>query len=274
MRVAVRRKSLSEKGITLLEIMLVLAIASFIIVLGLRQYTAMRTGAEANRILFNVDAIFASMANYYKAECGGIRKNGEFKPGKLHPDNSDYQENISISIQNDLIANGYLSENLVPIPVVSTSGIGTNGYVAQFNMDDSKKRKVCVDGDEATGPDPSQGCDESKNIGTIVTGIIQVSVNMKDAQTAKTYKNYLAADCISDVSGSIVLPCSESAGTGTYLVWERLPSFAAPRSQGSNPGGNVIVNQFRQEYEIYPVTYLINSGGDTPDGEQYFLCGS
>lgn len=266
----------SEKGVTLLEVLLVIVIAGMILILGLRQYQSLQTGNEARRIKYNVDAIFVAMSYYYKAECYG-RGSGEddsFKPGKLNPDNSDYQENIDIDITDDLFEKGYLRQALPLIPLLDTS-VGMNGFVAQFNMDDSRSRKICIEGNEAQGPSDSN-CDKSKEIGKIVTGVIQVSVKMKDQATANTYVKYLGGDCLSSPGGhGTVLPCKDSSGTGTYIVWERLPSFASPNAQGSNAAGNQVLNQFTRDYSTYPAGYLISNKGESPGGEQqYFLCGS
>jgi len=265
-----------EQGITLLEILLVLAIASMLLIMGIRQYLSFRTESEARRIVYNVDSIFLGMSYYYKAECYGRRTGSNFKPGKLNPDNSNYQENIPIDVQNDLIGDNYIRQALTFVPLVDASGgLGTNGYVAQFNMDDSKKRKICVEGKNATGPDSSQGCDQAETIGTIVSAKAQVAVKMKDEKTARTYLYFLGGDCLSNASGSIVEPCSAYPGTGTYIVWERLPSYASPEVQTSYSSGNVVVNQFTQEYTTYPVTYLLSTKGEMPSGDkQYFLCGS
>lgn len=270
----------ANKGVTILEILLVLVIGSVLLIMTIRQYRSFQIDSEARQIKYNADALFVAMSYFYKAECyghGSVDDYGDnkFKPGKLNPDNNKYQENIDISIPNDLIDGNYLRQTLPLVSLVDTS-VGTNGFITQFNMDDSKKRKVCIEGNKATGTTSASGCDESKVIGKIVTATIQVSVKMRDQDTANTYLKILNGDCLSTPGGhNTVNPCSSSNGTGLYIVWERLPSFASPNAQGSNSSGNVIVNQFTQEYSTYPVTYLISSGGDSPSGEnQYFLCGS
>lgn len=264
----------SQLGVTLLEILLVITIGAFLLILGIRQYLAFRTQSDAERIIANVDAIFLAMGHYYKAQCYGKIKDDEFKPGKLYPTSSSYQDHIAIDIRNDLIEDNYLNVTLPIVALVNSSGIGTNGYVAQFNMDDSQSRKVCVEGDNANGPN-SSGCEKTKKIGKIVTGVIQVSVNMKDAATAQTYLKYLGADCLSNATGNYVEPCGSSSGSGTYLVWQRLPSFASPRSQSGQVTSNATMEQFRQMYTTYPVNYLLGSGGEDSGGDtQYFVCGS
>src|SRR5262245_26726988 len=127
-------------GVTLLEVLLVLAITGMAFVMGLRLYYSFKTDADIMQVKSNVDAIFLAMAKYYRANCyGTTRVNAAvipmivtITPGTLNPASSPTNP-MPINIQTDLINAGYLRSTLVRTPIVNFAGSGMNGYVAQFN---------------------------------------------------------------------------------------------------------------------------------------------
>lgn len=258
------------EGVTLIEVLLVLAIGAAILVLSLRQYESFRADADVQQLEYNVNNIFSAMSQFYKANCYGttnpstIPPNPAIQGGKLNPVISPTSP-VAISINNDLIKNGFLS-SLPPLsPIVdSSAGSGTNGYVTQFN-EYTSPRNVCT----------STNCATSSSTGTIVIWKSQVAVSLKDTATAQQYLNLLNGDCLSSATGSTVTPCTPgSTGTGNYVVWERLPSFSASQSNSETWMLNPIVNQFTSLYNNYSNVYTLTSGGKIPVNQtQYFLCG-
>ena len=74
-------------------------------------------------------------------------------------------------------------------------------------------------------------------------------------------------------SGStLVTPCESSSkpATGSYLVFERLPSYASPKASSTFWPSNPQLMQFKQMYTTSPVTTLLSGGNTT----QYYTCGS
>lgn len=283
-----RNKRRHEEGVSLLEVILVLAIVGSLIILSIKQYQIMRSDQELQMIQYNVDSIFLGLAGFYKANCYGQSPTGggAIKPGDLYVTSSKHPQNpFPVNIQNDLINSGYVTNRILPANIVNTTGsLGTNGYVAQFNQitpanPKNQLRNVCIQNtgsNNAYGSDSSQNCQKNAQIGTIITWQAQVAVQLTSqaAASAPTYLAQLNGDCLSTASGGIVQPCTTSPGTGDYVVWARLPSFARQTSVSDSYEMNPIVNQFTQMYTTYPSGYLINSIGQAPNGDQqYFYCG-
>lgn len=236
------------QGITLLEILLVMAISSAIIVFGIQQYNSYQNNLYQNQLRHNVDSLFQGLANYYRANCIEYQNTSgaAIKPGLIDPD--VYAVPFPIDIDNDLatiqsITPGFLSgwpfqEN----PLV-------DGYVVQFNWTHPNLRYQKLS-DGTTMP-----------IGTIYLLTAQVAVHLSPMalKNANAYKQLLAADCLSDVGSTpgVVSPCT-SASTGEYLVWERLPSFGSPSTTTDLWPGMPLVNQFLQMYTTYPMNTLTN----------------
>ncbi len=268
---------LKQSGVTLIEILLVLAISASIIFIGLRQYQAFQLDTNIQSLKFNIDTIFKGLAAYYNANCYGTTNpnTGALTPGSLHP-NSNPSSPFPVDINTQLFPR-YLPQAFPLSPLVDQTGPGSGqfiGYVAQFNRQPDQTRLICMN-------PPS--CTSNNSMGTIVTWTMQVAVLIKDSANIQQYKNLLAADCVSDKSGSIVQPCSVSA-SGNYLVFERLPSYSASNVNNESAfwSTNPTLPQFKQMYTTYPITYLLQ---DNPSGRvpgpgasgkqsQYFLCGS
>ncbi len=272
-----------ELGVTLLELILALVIAVTIVLLSFKQYQAFRADEDVQEIQYNLDTLFQGLAGYYKANCYGQSLNGELiSQGNLYVSSTNQPKNpYPINIATDLINNGYLANTLLNVDLVNNaSAIGTNGYVVQFN-EYTETRNICTKNAASRGNHPAfgsntgQNCKINAEIGTVITWKAQVAVDLADPTTAKQYLAILNGDCLSSATGNTVIPCSTSGNTGTYVVFERLPSFARQTSTTDATEMNVMVNQFTQQYATYPAGYLINSVGVGPNGEQqYFYCGS
>lgn len=260
-------------GMTLLESLLVLALISAILFLGIRQYLSYRTYSEAAKVTSNVDTIFSGLAKYYRTNCYGTVDTSNFSdlppsavvtPGTLNAEKGR-TDPYPINITNDLTNAGYIETKLMPSALVNPAA---NAYLAQFNPSPPQIRQVCVDNDTSTSP-PT--CNTYKQIGTIVSWNAQVSVLMRDTANAASTARLLGATCSSTLNGNFVNPCSANT-PGPYAVWERQPSFASSQANStywpSTPG----VKQFTQMYQIESAT--ISATSDHSTEYQYFYCGN
>lgn len=250
---------LTQQGVTLIEILLVLTIAAIIYIIGFQQYASFRNYQYAAQAKINVDTLFQAAANYYRANCIQYVDNSgtTVKQGTLDPDAmSSILNQFPLNINNDLSQPGFLSKwPFVANPLVSTDA---DNYVVQFNLTTQPRKQSLSDG-------------TSQTIGTLYLWKIQVSM-MLSTQAAKnptTYLQLLGADCLSTFDGTVVTPCTSSS-SGNYLVWERLPSFSAPNSSTPLWLMAPTVNQFNQQYNTYPMKILTNG----TIGNQNFLCNS
>jgi prepilin-type N-terminal cleavage/methylation domain-containing protein len=248
-----------QEGVTLLEVLLVLTIAASFAVLGLRQYQNFRLDADILELRKNVDTLFLSAANYYWANCSaGHQLDIVHAPGTTK----------AINISTDLIQGGYLSSSF-PTSNALVNNTSTNGgYVVQFNKyTDVRYQSVC------SNP-PSCSSTVQTPIGTIILWRIQVSVLMQNTTTQKltNAKNYLSANCLSTSSGTTVVPCTSATSTGTYVVFERMPSYPTSdwSSQSTFWPSNPLVQQFDQMYTTNPITNLTTV--DHTAEYQYFYC--
>lgn len=273
-----------QVGVTLLEAMLVLAIGSAIVALSISQYLSYRTSVDAMQVQANVNSIFQGMASFYKKNCYGTVTtdaddvSGVVNPGLLNPNNPSVTSPYHIDINTDLIGGGFLGSTTIPRnPLVSISGSGWNGYIAQFNQSTLQK-ELCTVGAGATLGPHSANCSSvvGGNAGQAIIWTAQVAVRINATTATKqlTYLNLLGGDCLSNASGNFVTPCiSGSTGSGNYVVWSRLP-FNANTGAISNywlTTPNVAI--FTQMYRTYPTLFLTN-GSLSAGQEQYYSCGN
>lgn len=268
-------------GMTLLEVMLVLAISASLVLISLRVYRSLQANADIAEVQQNVNKLFNAMANYYRANCNGVNYISTFDKdcgascttsqkctSKLDPRCTGYPTlagaPVVIDIQTDLINTGFLQ--------TVTGGSGTNpfgpnvivsAYQVQFNQ-------------PTTQPSRSQALSPSGSatIGTNVQWQVQVAVQLRNSSKATAYLYSLGGDCASSAgAGGSVTACTSPAGTtGAYIVWQRLPSFSTMQSQSPFWPTMPTIQQFNQMYTTYPMTYLLTNTNAPPT--QYFVCGS
>lgn len=267
----------SIKGVSLLEVMLVLVIGSGIMMMAISQYQSMRRDSDVEQVNFNVDQIFQAAADFYQANCriqidpvtGQVNGTGKLDPryknssGTASTPSNPYPITIT-----ELTSGGFLRNTLPLNPVIQNTGLN-GGYVVQFNQFTPAPDRTVLTSLSTT----------PVKLGQIIIWRIQVAVELHDVAKATSYKNLLRADCLStlDSSGTSVTPCSQVTSAPTaapvYAVWERLPSFAVP---GSNSGlwmTNAVNKEFSQLYETQSIVLL----GGLPESsypQQYYLCGS
>lgn len=257
-----------QSGLTLLEIILVVTIGLSIILLGVKQYQSYKLDSDVQQVLYNVDQIFQAASYYYQANCKRQMNQTTMTPiagtGTLDPANSPLNPKM-IDAQADLVTPGYLKQPILFNPIVRFMNGSTvlKSYAVQFNL---------------VTPLPSRSVPLSAggtgNTGTIYVWKIQVAVALAKPAMAQQYLNLLRGDCLSHMlGGSVVAPCPATptapGPNDDYVVFTRLPSFATPGSQSGLEATNATVKQFTQQYETYPILYLIDTGGV---GQNY-LCG-
>lgn len=247
-------------GVTLLEVLLVLAVGGMLLVLGIKQYNFYQRGSEITELQANADQLFYAAVKYYQAECG----KGNLLDPLEHPGLADQ---IVLNIQTDLIDEGYLDSNFPKYNRLVNEGSGFKGYYVQLNKDDSYKRtmEICDDVDCTSTT--------TKELGTIIIWHIQVGVRMKDnsATNLNNVMNALSANCLSSTSGAGVRTCAQNS-TGDNIVFELLPGYAVSRSDAQSQFwmSTPIVTQFNQMYTTKPTAELITVD-HTPE-YQYFYC--
>ena len=209
------------KGVTLFEVLLVLAIAASIIIMSIKQYQSYRFDADIQAVRYNVDTIFEAMAQYYKVNCYGsidpAHANqdpyGQIIPGGLNPDNSQIGTNptsipsVPIDIQQTLAGKGFWPISIAqtttptppnppvppttqpplipPNPLVDTTGPGYQGYVAQFNPY-VENRMICTvpSSTPVVNPLDSSQCSGASVMATVLLWKIQVAILLGDPNAA------------------------------------------------------------------------------------------
>jgi hypothetical protein len=89
------------------------------------------------------------------------------------------------------------------------------------------------------------------------------------------YRMALGADCVSDLSGSTIIPCDQSPpAAGSYLVWMRLPSYSTDQGVANTWGSMQILrglNNSQYNDDMYGAAY--SSTGAAMYTSNNYLCG-
>jgi len=250
-----RIKTQHSPGIVLIEMILVLAIASTIILMGLRVYNFFRADQQLNQLSYNVDLIFQSVSKFYHANCRGFSGNND---GVLNPSQNPTSPYVVLNnTVSTLISQSYLdSTQLIPSLLLDTANTGTTnqGYFAQLNLLNATDRQYywCMTNPTTqvyTCSTPSSGATTNTGIGNVQVWQAQVAIKVADYNTALIYQQKLGADCVSTLAtnssgtGTYIVPCSTSTSSSTssssssstnnlptYVVWTRIPSLASPQT--------------------------------------------
>jgi Tfp pilus assembly protein PilE len=251
----------AQRGVTIFELILIICIAGIIIALSLNQYFVYEKQTEFDNLKANIDIIFRAMQNYHQANCQLLQDysgnpTSSSTNGLLDPSNTAaFPEGAPAagkSVKIDLA--GYLSRTINQVPLIDPSV----GYVTQFNLVTQSRTAESING--------------TKSIGTIYLWKAQVAVKILDVDRITEYKNILGADCISDLQSTIVTPCESSPSGGSYLVWERLPSFASPSSIPPTWLTGPLLKEFKDQY-THDTFYEMNNNGANEAGPSNYLCG-
>lgn len=252
-----------QKGITLLELMLVLALATTLILMGVRVYLQFSQQAYVTELQSEVDTLFMAMAKYYQVNCRGPNYNGLLSPKIIpNPTSTTY---VPVSLWN---LQNYLGRWNPKNPLVSK----TNPYILQFNFFSSTRN---ISTQYPGGP--ISAAQNIKRANSIRFWRMQVAIKIQDFERIEQYKNLTGASCISTMKGKIVTPCPKPSvdppAGADYLVWERLPFLESATSSLSYSLARV--NQFNQQYTNDDF-YAFNHDDTTYNNQTFYetyLCG-
>jgi type II secretory pathway pseudopilin PulG len=252
-------------GVTLIEVIVVIIIASGIFLLGMKFYNAIRRDGDVAQVKYNVDRIFAAATEYYQANCRWQRNPltgvhvGVLTLGKLDPAaNPGTPFPVTVT---SLSTGGYLDPNSpIPLSPLINNATLNGGYIVQFNK-----------------AAPTDQLVSGNKMGKVIIWTVQVAVAIRNAAPLQMVK-MLGADCAANASGNVITPCSvglpASASQTVYAVWERLPSNAAPNAEADTWMGNAEVKAFTQLYTNNNIQNGQPGPSNTITNYQNYLCGS
>lgn len=243
-------------GVTLIEIILVLAIGSMFAVLGLRMYMTYRKQADIDTVKYNVDVLFQAMTRYFQANCNTAQFNNP--------------SSAVISISPTVLSNsGYLTQNLLRDGLADYSSGSIGQYITQFN-------RITVGG--AAPPQRMINLSPSgtRTMGSITLWTIQVSVNLADQSSLDAMLGPLGGDCINGPGPSYVRPCSMPVPRSPgFIVWTRIPSLSSSKNNSPLWQTMPAIKQFRQMYTTDPILILLqNPVVPNQLSKQYYNCGN
>ena len=253
----------NQIGLSLIEVMLVLAVAASMLVFGIRQYQQFKLQQDIRQVQQTIDSLFVALGHYYQAYCGS----------GLSLDPAQTPDNPFVILPSDLVAEQFLPANwnAIKVPFVSS-------YITQLNLNDANVLNVQGCWNFGTYTCGSLDTLPPTSTGYVYTWRIQVAIQLTTGANAQAYKAALGADCLSTLNGDAVTPCS-STSTGNFLVWERWPSFASQQIVSNLWMSMQQLKQFNIQY-THDQMYELNNGpwetsaGVTGTGAQPYLCGS
>lgn len=283
-------------GATLLEVMLILAIAASFVLLGISQYQQYRIQSSFMDVKRDVDVLFQALGQYYQANCRSLTDASITVPagqashsltGDLAPSgalNVNYTlANVAypLNIQTSLIEKHYLPNNWPTITPI----VDADTYSARFIFKlGTKKAYVCWNFFNTAGyvqcntaeyfpSDPVVGPQDIRP-NQVAFWLAQVSVRVhNDADGTKTLAllGPTGASCASGVPDT----CDGNPAP-QYLIWQQLPT-----KSGSKINSDLWVSQqqeamFNQQY-THDVMYELATPNYAPLGsdiDTYYLCGN
>lgn len=196
---------IKQKGMTVLEILLVVVIGGAIVLMGVNQYNSYRLVADARQVKYSIDVLTQAAAQYYRASCNITATSQLNSP--LDPTTTP--NTVPIDIAAVLQAGGFLTQTIASNPLVDDTAAGTwQGYTVVLKKT-TADRNICVEGSNATGLTPAKGCTQTQKIGTTVNWSIQVGVVLKKPEIAKYILGLSNGSCVSSL---------QNAGAGTFPV--------------------------------------------------------
>lgn len=267
------------RGLTLLETMLVLAIAASIILMGLKQYELQDTEKNYLLLKYNVEELFQGLKQYYQVNCddmvsasGTVTRKGTLSPHSPQPVNTSLPFPVSITTLQP-----YLQKDWPRYAPVVENPSGISSYIAQFNPSSPPPERnayAC----QYFGSGAPQCTDPlQRNIvnSKILLWQAQVAVKMLDPSKTIAYVGVVGADCaVNDLPSDRPINCSTDAvkeGNAVYMVWQRLPSFASTTIKSAHQIANPVAKQFKLQYTHDPMYEMYNQNSGT--NYQYYLCG-
>ncbi len=272
---------MKTRGITLLETMLVLAIASTMLVMGIKVYSQFQFQANEQKVLANVSRLLLGLEGFYDANCRQALDSDStpLSEGQLDPIVTD-ASTVVLDINADLLTPGFVSstEWRPNNPLVDNTG-PSKGYYVQYNRVQSGGQDPVMSVYACTGPKDSSGgsaCDTTSGTvlatnfqqSRVVIWVAQVAVKLSSSLTSAQWtqiKNDLSANCISTLSGESVAACIPTPTANGYLVWTKMPSGYHPDITSDNWTAMPYVKQFNMQYTNDGMATLSGVKNETQD---------
>jgi type II secretory pathway pseudopilin PulG len=236
-----------QAGVTLLETILALVIASSLTIMGLRAYYGWQNELALSQIGEDVGLIFDAMKLYYYGNCAAGASLGQISTTPV----------VVLSGSINLLT-PYLSQPIqTQNPLVNTTDSNTYyGYIAQFNLHTSSR----------IPPSTSYMGDGSTVVGTIVGWTSQVAVELKNTNLVPGVASGLGAECTStyqSMSAGVYNCATPQGGTPAVpAVYVYNCYYVSPTTGG---GCGITSNQSTPCNN----TYCISSGYTIDEGSSY-----
>lgn len=296
-----------QKGVTLLEFMLVMAIMVSIFVLGIRLYSQLAFQQRENQLLASVNQLFKAAQGYYYFNCRqqlDAQSNAQ-SPGALDPAVIGTRGTVYLDVDNDLVKPGFISSKWQPnSPLLNPASSSTPfvSYFVQFNrvQNNNADPTMGVTACSAYGASPNtSNCTETSGLSldssqtgspypnpnpsatsSSVTWVVQVGVQLSPSLSTmqKTQiKNDLNAQCFTTKSGNGLTPCptSPSPNPTDYIIWTRHPSYFINDITSDYWTSDPYVKQFKMQYTNDGTGALSGVTKDAPTwyNANNYLCG-
>ncbi len=287
-----------QGGMTLLEVMLVLAVFGVLTLLVVQQYVSAKRDADVRQLQSTVTTIFIGLSKFYYANCRqavdpytNTSTTYPVATNSLDPANNPPVPFIAMTDSIHLLTtSGATFINTQEWPPAANglvdTAVGDHGFFAQYNLgDNSSLAGATVNripsgmfynwetGTTATSftmPNP---------VGTIYTWRPQVAVKLVDSiatdpAALKAYQAYLGAQCTSKIVSGSVAPCKANT-PGPYLVWEKMPSMVSSDVITNDWLTMPRIKAFNQMYvndDMYMQSLAVSSWNSSTTGNTY-SCG-
>lgn len=286
-------------GLTLLEVILVMVIASSLLLLGIKQYENFKMQSSFLDVRKNVDVLFQALGQYYQANCRSLSDQavaytkgstpttlqGDLAPGGVIKDYKVSNQLVTINIQNKLIEKHFLTENwLTPAPLVDESE-GEGGYIASFLfLLTTKQEYACWNFTNTAGKvscntalyypnDPDVGPQTIRD-NQVAYWLVQVAVKIADDPSGIKTLAFVGPAGASCASG--VPDACDGSKKPQYLIWQRLPTKAASRVNSDLWVSQQQEAVFNQQY-THDVMYEMATPNYAPSDstlDTNYLCGN
>lgn len=259
-----------SRGVTLIEVMLVLAIAVVIILMGINQYRMYRVDSYYMLVKYNVDILLEGLKQYYQTNC-------KVSGNKLWPTSGTYS---AVSLDYATMAPYLTGEWPYYTPVVSSqSGSIVSSFYPQFNPMPLKQKTEYP----CFLYNAKLTCASPKSIPNtkVILWQAQVVVKMANPTQAVHYIAILGASCGTNsfTSGNTVNCANNKNLTqAEYLVWQGLPSSPSGSIGSAHWMANPVSKLFNLQYTNDPMYEMYNSKAVPDSNNQVYymnyLCGS
>jgi len=255
-----------QNGVSLLEVMLVLAIAASIILMGMRLIGQFRYQASEQKLAATINQLFQGMNGFYYANCRQVLDQNSVaqSSGNLDPlvaDASGFKSIYPLSISN-LIPRIASANDWSPYNALVDNTVGEKGYFMQFNRVIESLNDPVMSVSACTGSDAPPSCNRtdgkvlsSSNVPSsqshVATWVAQVAVKLSPTLTSTQWtqiKNDLGATCVSNKVGSSIATCDSSPTAAGYLVWTRTPAAFNPNISSEYWASMPYVTGFNRQY--------------------------